>query len=62
MEKLDIFLWAMMGMMLAVFMPVGLIMLAYLIIRTLHQMFSPEGIKPKYKEKELSPEELEKAK
>jgi len=63
MVKLDTFLWITMGMMLVVFMPVGLIMLAYLMIKTINQMINPQIVEEeiRYKESELSPEEAEQA-
>jgi uncharacterized membrane protein len=74
MEKSDIFLWAMMGLMLVVFMPLGLIILAYLVIKTLSQMMQMTTnevseneitinpiVEKKYKVTDLSEEEAEKA-
>ena len=55
-----------MGMMLVVFMPVGLIMLAYLMIKTIHSMFRepPQMMVQKFsvnKKNYLTDDEAEKA-
>ena len=62
MKLKDVLLWSAMGVSLVLFMPIGLVLLAYIIITTISKMFFGEEIERKtYKEDEISEEELEKA-
>ena len=62
MKSKDVLLWSAMGASLILFLPIGLVLLAYIIITTISKMFLGEEIESKtYKEDEISQEELEKA-
>ena len=69
MNKKDIFLWGMMGLLMAVFLPTGIILLGFLILKTIHGYLYPtdemieESIEEDtgFKKHDLSDEEVEKA-
>ena len=61
MAKLDTLLWITMGITLVLFLPLGLVLLAYIILRTIGQMMNktqPEE-EETYEQNELSPKALE---
>lgn len=51
MKLRDVFLWSLMGMMLVIFFPIGLLILSYIIIKTANQLMVEEK---QYKQEEYS--------
>lgn len=53
MKGKDVLLWIVTGIMLGVFLPVGIIMVAYIIIKTIYEMFGGKEIERPPTDEEL---------